>query len=199
MILREQRACLTCGTTLLMKSQRDVERKRYCSVACRGLAQQSNLIGERFGRLLVTRLVGMDSGGRTLWECKCDCGTLKIFRVGNLGSHPNQTRSCGCLSREIHHRHGEASRGNQSAEYKTYCAAITRCTNGKQDNFPRYGGCGVKFLFRSFTEFLAAVGRKPTPKHSLDRINPYGNYEPGNVRWATAKEQASNRRPRTLK
>lgn len=83
-----------------------------------------------------------------------------------------------------------------SPEWRAYHHAKNRCCNPKNQDFAGYGGRGIKFLFKSFSEFLRALGRRPTAEHSLDRINVNGNYEPGNCRWATPDVQAQNRRPR---
>ena len=90
--------------------------------------------------------------------------------------------------------HGHTSKGSRSPEYKAYKAAKQRCQNPAKDKYAYYGGRGIKFLFNSFTEFYAELGPKPTPEHSIDRINNDGHYEVGNVRWSTRKEQRSNRR-----
>jgi hypothetical protein len=92
-------------------------------------------------------------------------------------------------------KHGDAH--EESAEYKAWANMIQRCTNPRRsDDWPRYGGRGITFCedWCDYSAFLAHVGRKPSPQHSLDRYpNPDGNYEPGNVRWATAKQQSANR------
>lgn len=81
-----------------------------------------------------------------------------------------------------------------SPEYSTYLAAKKRCNNPKDTAYVRYGGRGIEFRFESFEEFFAAIGPKPSPKHSIDRINNDGHYEAGNVRWATDNEQRMNTR-----
>lgn len=80
-------------------------------------------------------------------------------------------------------------------EYWSYKGAKARCLNIKDQNYGNYGGRGIQFKFESFGEFLAILGPRP-PRTSLDRINNDGHYEPGNVRWATYKQQANNQRPR---
>lgn len=90
--------------------------------------------------------------------------------------------------------HGESRRNRKSVEYNAYHGAKARCENPNYRRFEHYGGRGIKFLFESFEQFLDEVGRKPSPDMSLDRIDVNGHYEPGNVRWATPKEQSANTR-----
>jgi hypothetical protein len=78
--------------------------------------------------------------------------------------------------------------------YTSHREALRRCSDKKHPDYHNYGGREIKYLFKSVADLHAAVGDRP-PGHTLDRINPDGNYEAGNVRWATAKEQANNRRP----
>lgn len=80
-------------------------------------------------------------------------------------------------------------------EHDAYLNARRRCTNPKHDKWKDYGGRGIKFLFTSFKQWFAELGPRPSQKHSVDRKDNDGHYQPGNVRWATKEEQMANRRP----
>lgn len=80
-------------------------------------------------------------------------------------------------------------------EFRAWSAMRNRCTNPRNAAYARYGGRGVSVCSRwreSFWAFLEDMGRRPSPMHSLDRINNDGNYEPGNCRWATRRQQLTN-------
>jgi len=97
-------------------------------------------------------------------------------------------------------RHGEARRAQRTAEYVCWRAIKARCGNPKSEDYELYGARGIRICDEwrnDFGAFLAHVGRRPSSKHSIDRIDNNGNYEPGNVRWATPKEQRDNQRPRS--
>ena len=81
-----------------------------------------------------------------------------------------------------------------TSEAQAFYDAKNRCTNRNNKRFADYGGRGIKFLFTSFVQFLNHVGLKPSPELTLDRIDNDGNYEIGNVRWATRAVQVANRR-----
>lgn len=96
------------------------------------------------------------------------------------------------------YRHGDNCKGNTAPEYNSWRSMRERCLNPKYVKWHRYGGRGITICDRwdIYENFLADMGRKPSSKHSLDRINNEGNYEPSNCRWATNKEQCANRTPR---
>jgi len=154
-----------------------------------------DITGQRFGRLTVVSRLPNSKDRRTRWKCVCDCGNQTIARGEALKCA--HTRSCGCLHRRSH---GEASKRNRkpTVEYAAWSGMIRRCTNKNDQRWHCYGGRGIKVCDRwrnSYSNFLSDVGRRPSDRHSLDRINVDGDYEPGNVRWATSKEQHHNRRP----
>jgi len=131
----------------------------------------------------------------------CKCG--KKFEAAIIEVR-NRDRSCGCRTRIVpggKSTHGQ-TRGGATKEYKAWSAMIGRCNNSNLPQYKDYGGRGIVVCEKwrkDFMAFLKDVGNAPSPKHTLDRHpNNNGNYEPGNVRWATYKEQNRNRRSNLL-
>ena len=149
---------------------------------------RQNLIGQKFERLAVVSFAGLNNSRGSRWLCRCDCGNEKIVAGCNLKN--GHTKSCGCLASKRNTTHG----GCRTLEYASFSQAKQRCTNPNVSRFHHYGGRGIKFLFNDFEEFLAHIGPRPGKEYSLDRINNEGNYEPGNVRWETLKNQNRNKR-----
>jgi len=164
------------------------------------------LTGQRFTRLVVRGDAGpYVHKGKSYRRvhCQCDCGADVVCRPTDLRS--GNTQSCGCLSRDMTVErstvHGDAKRQGRSPEYRTWHGMNERCRYPKHKDWQYYGGRGIAVCDEwrnSFPAFLAHVGRKPSPQHSIDRIENDRGYEPGNVRWATAKEQTANRGKRSL-
>ena len=159
-------------------------------------------LGERRGRLEVISFAGLDSKGKAIWLCKCDCGKEVLIKSNHF-NQPSYTGEwgCGCFRfQSISSRsstHGESTRGRPTPEYATWISMRARCLNPNSNGYDDYGGRGITICKRwdSFENFLEDVGRKPSPKHSLDRFpNVNGNYCPENCRWATKIEQARNTR-----
>lgn len=155
---------------------------------------------QKFGRLTAIEVRSQDKQGRLRWSCVCDCGNVAIVASWNLVC--GGTKSCGCLLKEIRgkqsvtHRH--TLKGEASAEYRAWKSMKERCYNKNSNSYPGWGGRGIIICERwlnSFENFFADMGRKPTPKHTLDRFpDNNGNYEPSNCRWATEQQQQSNKR-----
>lgn len=163
------------------------------------MSKAVDLSNARFGRLVVVSRADNKSG-HPAWNCLCDCGQLKVCLGINLKRGKSQ--SCGCLRSEITSsrslKHGH-SRGKEktSREYATWCSMIGRCETETDTNYHNYGARGIKVCERwrkSFENFLADMGSRPTPTHSLDRKDVNGDYTHKNCRWATKEEQMRNRR-----
>lgn len=158
------------------------------------MSKPLNLLGQRFGRLRVVEFLRYAPNGK-VYRATCDCGNTIECTTGRLRT--GNTRSCGCLRREIVARknfvHGHARRGF-NAEYHAYYNAKRRCSNPSNKYWKHYGGRGIQFKFSSLEEFIQAVGPKPCPSRILDRIDNDKHYESGNVRWATVKQSANNKR-----
>lgn len=155
-----------------------------------------------FDRLTVIRRDGSNDKGLAVWVCRCSCGGT--VRVQGVSLRTGNTTSCGCKVAEFN-ASGDANRrhgGSSTPEYASWSAMKNRCFNPNCDDYPNYGGCGITVCDRwldSFEDFLADMGPRPSPKHSIDRFpDPHGNYEPGNCRWATMKQQHNNRRDNRL-
>jgi|HubBroStandDraft_6_1064221.scaffolds.fasta_scaffold00056_11 hypothetical protein len=165
----------------------------------------ANYIGRVFDRLTVigeVRRKRMPKGymlRRLL--CECVCGQRCIVFITNL--RPGTNQSCGCwrveASGKRNKTHGEGGNGKETTEYIAWRSMITRCENPNTHYYKYYGGRGIRVCEEwrtSYETFLAYVGRKPSPQHTLDRYpDNDGNYEPENVRWATRSQQEHNKRP----
>jgi hypothetical protein len=154
-----------------------------------------DLTGQKFGRLIPVKYLG-----NRKWKCECECGNNPII-IGNQMVR-GFTKSCGCFrkeaTRERHSTHGYSG-SIRSREYIAWCAMKQRCLYKNHIGYHQWGGRGIAICDRwlgedGFVNFLSDMGTKPTKKHTLDRIDNDGNYEPSNCRWSTVKEQSANRR-----
>ena len=162
-----------------------------------------NLSEQQFGRLTAKRLHHVTKSV-PYWECVCSCGATSI--VSRYDLERGHSRSCGCLMREVARRtiavasqaslkHGNTSRNGASPEYRSWSSMRQRCNNPQNHRYKDYGARGIQVCerWKEFATFLADMGQRPLGT-SLDRVNNDGNYELGNCRWATPKQQQRNGR-----
>jgi len=190
----QDKPCAFCGK--IFRPQYAL--KLFCSRSCaaNALKDQSNLIGLRFGFLTVVRKLE-EERGPTTWLCLCVCGKHATATSSRL-THERK-RSCGCLKQAMINQSKITHGMSGTPEHKIWKDMIKRCENQNNRAYVDYGGRGITVCPEwrlSFQAFYEHIGPRPAPDLSVDRIDNDRGYEPGNVRWATRKEQANNKRKR---
>lgn len=150
--------------------------------------------GQRFGRLTVLEIdpeIRADSQRR--WLCQCECGQATSQPASVLTS--GRVLSCGCQRRQwVKTRNTTHGLSRKVPEYEVWKGMLARCRDPRNISYPWYGGRGVTVCerWKSFENFYADMGPRPTPKHQIDRMDSTSEYAPTNCRWVTKQEQARN-------
>lgn len=154
-----------------------------------------DMVGKKIGKWTVLEK-DISNKMPVRWKCQCECGSLHTVSGGDL-RRARSLQCSRCARIKSSTFHGMAKKGKIAPEYNSWSQMKSRCMNANDKRYRDYGGRGIKICERwisSFESFLLDVGKKPSPIHSIDRIDNDGNYCPENVKWSTPKEQANNRK-----
>lgn len=162
-------------------------------------------VGQRHGRLTVKSFHGRfrkpnNKYIETYWICDCDCGKINVVISGRAFRGTDGGRSCGCVKTLVMIKRNTTHSDSKSNEYGIWLKIKSRCLTKKDKAYKDYGGRGIKICKRwmDYNLFIDDMGRRPTSKHSIERINNNKGYSKSNCRWATQKEQMNNTRSNVL-
>lgn len=152
---------------------------------------QKDISGQRFGKL-----IALQETEPFKYLCSCDCGNEVVVIKASLTRKKRPTHSCGCIHKEGLTKRMTTHGMRYTRVWRIWSQMIQRCTNENVSSFEDYGGRGIYLQdsWFDFEDFFSDMENPPTETHTLDRINPDGNYELKNCRWATPIQQANNKR-----
>ncbi len=159
--------------------------------------------GHRIGRLVVLGPIGRRTRGRIMWLCLCDCGNTSVLETGSITK--GKIKSCGCLMRELAVKRNTKHGLRNTKIYRVWRGIKDRCLNSDNSTYQKYYGVrGISICdewrdsFECFRDHVMELSHYGEDGYSIDRIDNDGDYEPGNVQWATRVEQGRNRRSNRL-
>lgn len=188
----ERAAISNSNHRMYMKTASDIVLDNLSLVKSGRLVK--DIAGKKFGRITALRFKDVHFRNAR-WVCKCECGSVKVVYGCHLRS--GKVVSCGCFQRERAYETNKTHGCTHDLEYGIWKTMKARCCNPKTKSFANYGGRGIMVCDRwmnSFENFISDMGTRPSRKHSVERKNNNGNYDPSNCVWATQKEQSNNTR-----
>lgn len=164
------------------------------------MARIQNITDETFGRLTAKEYMYTEKGKSSTWMCVCVCGKEVPVELSSLRN--GNTQSCGCLRIERSRKKNTSHNMSDTSEYHAWDNMKRRCNNKNNPEYKNYGGRGIRVCdgwSESFENFIEDMGRKPSKRYSLDRIDNNKGYFKENCRWTDANTQAINQRDRKNK
>lgn len=163
------------------------------------MPKRLDLTGKVFGKWKAIKFSHLNKTKAAYWKVECECGVIGIVRTSALTD--GSSTSCGCVAGELISKSRTTHGSTSSPEYHAWRGLKKRCLLEDNASYIHYGARGIKVCkewLNSFETFLNDMGLKPTPKHTIERIDVNGNYEKSNCKWATWQEQQRNRRNNRL-